>query len=704
MKILIKYLKPYTLLLLVAITLLFVQAYTNLALPDYMSDIVNIGIQQGGIIDAVPLVVRESTMERLLLFIDDNGKSKVLENYRVVEPGSDEVSVYGEDFPGVVKESVYFFVDGDSDTRKILNSLLGRSWLALKASEGYGGKISGAPESMSLTMVNQAAVRLVREEYRALGMNTRRIQMDSIVHTGILMLLFTVISALAAVTTGFLSARIASGYARDIRLAVFEHVENFSAGEFDRFSTASLITRTTNDVMQLQTLMVMLVTMVFYAPIIGIGGIIRAIGKSRSMWWIIALAVVILIIIIFTIYKISVPKFSLLQRLMDKLNLVGRETLSGMMVIRAFNRQQYEEKRFDDVNKALTETMLFVNRVTVIMMPLMMFIMNGVSLIILWIGSKQVAASNMQVGDMMAFMQYAMQIVSAFFMLSMMFIMLPRAAVSARRIAEVLSVQPSIKDPDSPGEFKSPFLGVIEFRDVSFRYPGAAENAVSSISFTARPGEVTALIGTTGAGKSTLVHLIPRFHDVCEGAVFVGGEDVRKVSQHELRKKISYIPQKSVLFSGTIAENLRYGDEIAGGEIIREAVETAQAEDFINSFPDKMNADISQGGKNISGGQKQRLSIARALVKRAPVYIFDDSFSSLDFKTDAMLRRELKTQLHSSTLIIVAQRISTIMDAAQIVVLDKGKIIGKGTHTELMKSCRVYREIAEAQLTEEKPA
>jgi ATP-binding cassette subfamily B protein len=600
MKVLTRYLKPYSFPLITAVILLFVQAYTNLALPDFMSDIVNIGIQKRGLAEVVPPAMRDA--------------------------------------------------------------------------------------------------------YAASEIDTGGIQMGFIIHTGMLMLLYTGISALAAVSTGFLSARIASGFARDVRSAVFEHVENFSASEFDRFSTASLITRTSNDVMQLQTLMVMLVTMVFYAPIIAVGGIIRAVGKSHSMWWIIALAVAVLITLIFSIYKISLPKFSLMQKLMDRLNLVSRETLSGMMVIRSFNREGYEQKRFEKVNKDLTETMLFVNRVTVVMMPVMMFIMNGISIMIIWIGAKQIASSSMLVGDMMAFMQYVMQIVSAFFMLSMMFIMFPRAAVSARRIAEVLSLQPSISDPVSPGEFRMPFSGTVEFRNVSFRYPGAEENAVSDISFTARPGETTALIGTTGSGKSTLVHLINRFYDVSDGMVLVGGKDVREVRQHDLRSKISSIAQKSVLFSGTVAENLRYGDEDAPEEILENALRTAQAGDFVAGLSGGMKGEISQGGKNLSGGQKQRLAIGRALVKKAPIYIFDDSFSALDFQTDARLRRELKVQLNSATLIIVAQRISTIKDAEKIIVLDKGKVIGEGTHNELMERCSVYREIAEVQLSAEKPA
>ena len=465
-----------------------------------------------------------------------------------------------------------------------------------------------------------------------------------------------------------------------------------------------MITRTTNDITQIQMVVIMMMRMVIYAPIIGVGGVIRAVGKSTSMWWIIALAVIVLLGIILTIFSITLPKFKIVQSLIDRLNLVTREDLSGMMVIRAFNKQPFEENRFDKANKDLTGTNLFVNRVMVLMMPVMMLIMNGLTILIIWVGSHQVAQSTMQVGDMMAFMQYAMQILFAFLMMSFMFILLPRASVSADRIADVLNTEPVIKDPADPKYFGKPFKGTIEFRDVCFRYPDAEEDSLHDISFTSLPGQTTAFIGTTGSGKSTIVSLIPRFYDVTDGAILVDGIDIREVTQHDLREKIGYVPQMSNLFSGTIESNLLYADENASQEELKTAASIAQATEFINSKPEGMRAEIAQGGMNVSGGQKQRLAIARALVKKAPIYIFDDSFSALDFKTDSALRKALKEQTGASTLLIVTQRISTIKKAEQIIVLDEGRIVGKGTHQELMKSCEVYRGIALSQLNAEELA
>jgi len=444
--------------------------------------------------------------------------------------------------------------------------------------------------------------------------------------------------------------------------------------------------------------------MVFYAPIIGVGGVIRAMGKSTSMWWIIALAVIVLLGMILTVFSIALPKFKSIQGLIDRLNLVTRENLSGMMVIRAFNMQPFEENRFDKANKDLTSTLLFINRLMVVMMPVMMLVMNGLILLIIWVGAHQVAQSHMQVGDMMAFMQYAMQIVFAFLMLSMMFIILPRAAVSADRIADVLETEPVINDPEDPKRFPEPFQGMIEFRHVCFRYPGAEADVLHDISFTAQPGQTTAFIGTTGSGKSTIVSLIPRFYEVTDGAIFVDGIDIREVTQHDLRDKIGYVPQKSNLFSGTIESNLLYADENASGEELKLAADIAQATEFISAKPEGLQAEIAQGGMNVSGGQKQRLSIARALVKNAPIYIFDDSFSALDFKTDSALRKALQEHTGSSALLIVTQRISTIKNAEQIIVLDEGNIVGKGTHHELMKTCEIYREMASLQLGKEELA
>jgi ATP-binding cassette subfamily B multidrug efflux pump len=740
-----KYIKPYLPLLLAAIVLLFIQAYANLSLPDYMSHIVNVGIQQGGIADAVPNALRKSQMDRLALFMSKDNAKRVIADYQLVQPGSSRSERYLSKYPALAREPIYVLREINKAEISAINPIMGKAWLVIAAIEQAGtnpailkamglsgaGETAGTAEfdissllkklpaerrsqiastidqkyaSMGPKMINQAAVQPVKAEYTALGMNTANLQTTYMLHTGLIMLLLTFVAAITAISTGYLSARIASGLARDLRAAVFRCVEGFGAGEFDKFSTASLITRSTNDIMQIQMVAVMLVTMVFYAPIIGVGGIIRAINKSASMWWIIALVVAILLVAVLAVYRAAVPKFKLMQRLMDRLNLVSREALSGMMVIRAFNMQQHEENRFDDTNKDLTGTMLFVNRVMVVMMPFMFLIMNGLSVLIIWVGARQVDQSTMQVGDMIAFMQYAMQIVFAFLMLSMMFIMLPRAVVSAGRIADVLETEPLIKDPPLPESFAPGFDGTIEFNNVSFRYPGAEKDALHDISFTASPGQTTAIIGPTGAGKSTLVMLIPRFYDVNEGAIYVGGKDVRKVSQHDLRDRMGYVPQKATLFAGTIASNLRYADEQTSDQVVEDAVSISQASEFVETLPEGMEATISQGGVNVSGGQKQRLSIARALVKKPPIYIFDDSFSALDFKTDSNLRRALKKQTASSTVLVVTQRVSTIKHAERIVVLDEGQVVGRGTHRELMESCVTYREIATSQLTTEELA
>jgi ATP-binding cassette subfamily B multidrug efflux pump len=740
-----KYIKPYLPLLAAAIVLLFIQAYANLSLPDYMSHIVNVGIQQGGVADAVPKALRKSQMDSLTLFMSATDAKRVLADYQLVQPGGSQSTRYLSDYPALREEPIY--VRGEINTAEIaaINPIMGKAWLVVAAIEQARenpamAKDMGLPEigaevgtgasdlfsllkmlpaerrseiassidrkfaSMGPKMISQAATQPVKAEYAALGVNTAKLQTSYMLHTGVIMLLLTLIAAVTAVSTGFLSARIAAGLARDLRAAVFQRVEDFGAGEFDKFSTASLITRSTNDIMQIQMVAVMLVTMAFYAPIIGVGGIIRAIDKSASMWWIIALAVAVLMVAVLAVYKVAVPKFKLIQRLIDRLNLVSREALSGMMVIRAFNMQPHEENRFDSANKDLTSTMLFVNRVMVGMMPFMFLIMNGLSVLIIWVGAGQVDRSTMQVGDMIAFMQYAIQIVFAFLMLSMMFIMLPRAAVSAGRVADVLETEPLIKDPPSPESFAPEYDGTVEFRNVSFRYPGAEEDVLHDISFTAGPGQTTAIIGPTGAGKSTLVMLIPRFYDVTGGAIYVGGKDVRAVNQHDLRDRMGYVPQKAALFAGTIASNLRYADEQASDKEVESAASISQASEFIATLPGGMKATISQGGVNVSGGQKQRLSIARALVKKPPIYIFDDSFSALDFKTDANLRRALKKQTASSIVLIVTQRVSTIKNAEQIIVLDEGRVVGRGTHRELMDTCVTYREIATSQLTTEELA
>ena len=555
--------------------------------------------------------------------------------------------------------------------------------------------------SLGSSMIVQAAAGALKTEYAALGMDTGALQTNYILRIGALMLLLTLLSGACTIAVGFLSARVAAGLSRDLRRNVFERVENFSSSEFDKFSTASLITRTTNDITQIQIVVVMGMRMFIYAPIIAIGGIIRAIGKSPNMWWIIALAVVAMFGLIVTIFSIALPKFKAVQTLIDRLNLVMRENLSGMMVIRAFNTEKIEEDRFDKANKNLTKTLLFVNRVTVVMMPVMMLIMNGVVVLIIWVGSHQVAASTIQVGDMMAFMQYALQILFAFMMLSIMFIILPRASVSGDRIAEVLEIKSLIRDPQEPRQFPEPFKGTIEFRDVNFRYPGAEQDVLHGINFTAQPGQTTAFIGTTGSGKSTIVDLIPRFYDVSDGAIYIDGVDIREVGQHELRDRIGFVAQKSNLFSGTIESNLLYGDENASPDELKLATDIAQASEFISSKAEGLQSEIAQGGMNVSGGQKQRMAIARALVKKAPIYIFDDSFSALDYKTDAALRKALREHTGKSTLLIVTQRIATVKNAEQIIVLDEGHVVGKGTHQDLMKDCEVYRGIALSQLSKE---
>jgi ATP-binding cassette subfamily B protein len=733
-------------LVLLTIALLFVQANADLALPDYMSRIVNNGIQQGGVENAVPAAIRQSEMNKLVIFMSTDNTALVLGDYTLVDRYSPDYAQIVEEYPTLANEPIYVLNEIDKAESNRLNPVMGRALLIVSTIEqvmadparaaamgqGLGFDLSQLPPGMDVfgllsslpsarlsqvtaaidqrfatlggSMITQMAVGAVRAEYAALGLDTSRLQTNYIVHTGVLMLLVSLLSITCSVAVGFLAAKTAAGSARDLRKDVFQKVESFSNTEFNKFSTASLITRSTNDVTQIQMVVIMMMRMVFYAPIIGVGGVIRALGKSSSMWWIIAVAVVTLLGLIIVVFSIALPKFKIIQSLIDRLNLVMRENLSGMMVIRAFNMQGFEENRFDKANKDLTSTSLFINRIIVIMMPVMMLVMNGLSLLIIWIGAHQVAQSTMQVGDMMAFLQYAMQIVMAFLMLSMMFIILPRASVSAGRIADVLDTEPSIKDPEDPKQFSEPFVGTIEFRNVSFGYPGALEDVLHDITFTSKPGQTTAFLGSTGSGKSTIVNLIPRFYDVTEGAIYLDNTDIREVTQHDLRNKIGYIPQKGMLFSGTIESNLLYADENASGDTLKEAADISQASEFIFSEREGMEAEISQGGSNVSGGQKQRLSIARALVKKPPIYIFDDSFSALDFKTDAALRKSLKEKTGSSTVLIVTQRVSTIKNAEQIIVLHEGRIVGKGTHRELMENCEIYRDIALSQLSMEELA
>ena len=689
-----RYLKPYILPVILCAALIFLQVNMDLALPDYMSRIVNTGIQQNGIESPVPEVVRKSTIDGLSMFTGEQRMAEILENYRLIDQSSDDFGSLKEIYPVLEKEAVYILAP-DAETAGFEKDFADAFMMA-----------SGFQRAAELDdgARRQASLLAVKAEYEAAGLSLGDIQLGYIRKTGSQMVLFTLISIAANILAGLLAARTAAGVARKIRSDIFRRVEHFNGEEFDRFSTASLITRTTNDVTQIQLVVFMMLRLVVLAPLMGAGGVIRALGKAPSMAWLIGLAVLVLLGMIAIVMSIATPKFKLIQKLVDRLNLVTREQLSGLMVVRAFNRQKFEEERFDEANKDLTSVNLFVTRVMVTMMPFMMLIMNALTVAIIWVGAHKVADSAMQVGDMMAFLQYAMQIVMSFLMLSMIFIFLPRASVSGTRISEVLETEPSIKDPEVPAELDGQVSGRIEFRNVCFRYPGGEECAVKDISFTAEPGQTTAIIGSTGSGKSTVVNLIPRFYDVEEGEILIDGTDVRKLRQKDLRAAIGYVPQKMTLFSGTIKSNLQYGDPGASEEALAAAAATAQASEFIDSKPDGMDTAISQGGQNVSGGQKQRLAIARALVKNAAVNIFDDSFSALDFRTDAALRRAMKEKMGASTLIIVAQRVSTIMRAEQIIVLDEGRIAGKGTHEQLMKDCGEYREIVYSQLSMEELA
>jgi ATP-binding cassette subfamily B protein len=741
-----RYIKPFALLILVVVALLFIQAMADLTLPDYMAKIVNYGVQQGGVDTAVAQAIRQSTMDKLTLFMSEADSDLVLRHYTLIDADSNQYDQYAGTYPILASEPIYVLNPLSAEESDQLKPIMSKSFLIAGVIEqamanpdaaASGGTVSGFDLSslpqgtdifamlaalppalrtptlssmnerfdvMGESMIEQSAVSAVKSEYVALGLDTTAMQNTYILNTGLVMLLLSLVSVVATVIVSYLSARAAAGMARTLRRDVFTRVESFSNTEFDKFSVASLITRSTNDVTQLQMLVVILIRMVVYAPILAVGGIIKAVSTDASMWWTIALAVGVLLTLITAVFTVALPKFRIIQTLIDRLNLVSRENLTGMMVVRAFNTQQFEEDRFDKANQDLTATSLFVARIMVVMMPVMMLIMNGVAVLIIWVGAHQVAAAQMQVGSMIAFMQYAIQVVSAFLILSIMFITLPRASVSADRIADVLDITPAIHDPKNPKRFPSPFKGVVEFRNVSFRYPGAEADVLENISFVAQPGQTTAFIGSTGSGKSTLINLLPRFYDVTQGAVLLDGVDIRDVTQHDLRDKIGYIPQKGNLFSGTIESNLLYADENAAEATITTSLQVAQASDFISEMPDGLNTAVAQGGTSVSGGQRQRLAITRALVKKPPIYIFDDSFSALDFKTDVNLRRALKQYTGSSTILIVAQRIATIMTAEQIIVLDEGKIVSKGTHDELMNTCETYRETALSQLSMKEPA
>lgn len=734
MKLLAKYLKPFIIVLLATVALLFVQAYTDLNLPNYMSNIVNVGIQQGGIEDASPRALSSNGYQLMTMFMTDGQKSLVKEHYTLIKQGD---AAHVQEFPELASTDIYIRDEVDEQTLLDLDDAFGTaSWTLIYIMQDVAPNQQQSAQDASAvnldsmdftqiyqmlpmleqqvpkqvvlesqqkaakvpdTMRNQTGAAFTKVLYKELGLDTQKIQDNYIWGTGAFMLMLSLIGAAASIAVGFFSARIAAGVARDMRRDIFKKVQNFSSAEFNQFSTSSLITRTGNDVRQIQNLIAIGLRMIFYAPILGTGGIIMALNKSVSMGWVIGVAVIALLALIIGVFLVAMPRFKIMQKLIDRLNLVARENLTGQMVVRAFGTQKFEEERFDKANTTLAKNDRFVNRVIVFMIPAMMLIMNCVSLLIVWVGAQQISESVMQIGDMMAYMQYAMLIIMAFLMIAMMFILVPRASVSAARIKEVLDTQVTIHDPSDPKPMDLEQLGIVEFKNVSFKYGDAEDCVIKHVSFKSVPGQTTAFIGSTGSGKSTLINLIPRFYDVTEGQVLVNGVDVRDVLQYDLHEQIGYVPQQGVLLSGTIASNLRYGKEDATDEELKIATDIAQATDFVEHKEQGFESAVSQGGTNVSGGQKQRLSIARALVKKAPIYIFDDSFSALDFKTDVALRRALKPYTKDSTVFIVAQRISTIMKAEQIIVLDKGQIVGMGTHDELMKHCPTYQEIAYSQ-------
>ncbi|CZR06903.1 abc transporter [Trichococcus collinsii] len=742
MKVIMKYLKPFAGTILISLLILFGQAIGELSLPNLMSDIVNTGIQNGGVEQEAPEALPSEGFALMTLFMAEEDKETFQNSYQLIEGGSAEADAYSAEFPESQESDFYVLNETDAEQLTSLESIFSKASYSfvtfmkeMSAQQGNAASVDAEsgfedvdmnqlyallPQLQQLPqqaftasmdvaaaaepmLYSQIGILFTKLFYEDLGADMDALQNQYIMTKGVQMLAIAVAVSVASVAVAYFSSWIAAKVSGRMRRDVFAKVESFSNTEFDNFSTASLITRTTNDVQQIQQLITIGIRMLCYAPILATGGLIMAIDKSVSLAWTIAVAVIALVGIMMTILSIAMPKFKVLQSLTDRLNLVSRENLSGMMVIRAFGNEPFEENRFNDANEDYTFTNRFVQRLMSLLMPAMMLVMNGVSLLIIWFGSQQVADSSLQIGDMMAYIQYVMQIIMAFLMISMMFIFLPRASVSATRIGEVLDTDLSITDPiDAQPNLKNE--GLITFKDVSYHYPKASENVLSHISFTARPGETTAIIGSTGSGKSTLINLIPRFYDVTDGAIEIDGIDIRKMTQADLRRNIGYVPQKGMLFSGDIASNVLYGKDDASMEDIMKAIEVAQAKNFVSEMEEGIETAIAQGGGNVSGGQKQRLAIARALVKKAPIYIFDDSFSALDFKTDAALRSALHAYTDNATVLIVAQRISTIMDAEQIIVLDKGKIVGIGTHDALMKNCETYQEIAKSQLSEEELA
>ena len=746
MKNIFKELKPFTLIIILIIGLLFFQAMTELALPDYMSRIVDVGIQQNGIDETIPKVIRASEVEKLKIFLDEEEKSIFDNSHKLISKtnlNENEYKNYLKEYPLLEKESLYILDTENEEDIERLNDFLGKAILIkfgmeMDLSEMMPGdseipmenpfdefpegvdpftvlenmpkeqlniikeKIDESYANLPEMIIVQSKINYIKGEYEAIGINLEKTQSSYILSIGGIMLLIALIGMVASIAVGFFSSRVGASLGKNLRHKVFQKVTAFSSAEFDKFSTASLITRSTNDIQQIQTLMIVMFRIVFYAPILGVGGVIRALDTNVSMAWIVGLGVVAITILVGTLFIIAMPRFKKLQKLVDKINLVTREALSGLMVVRAFNTQDHERKKFDRANKELTKTNLFVSRVMVFMMPTMMFIMNGIMILIIWVGAKEIDAGAMQVGDMMAFMQYAMQIIMSFLMISMISIMLPRAMVSATRVGEILNTELEIQDPENPVELKGETKGLVEFKNVSFRYPGAEKCVLDNISFTAKPGETTAFIGSTGSGKSTLLNLIPRLYDVVEGEILLDGVNIKNMKLHDLREQIGYTPQKSMLFKGSIESNIKYGKnaDISNEDVLR-AIEISQAKEFVQEREEGVEAPISQGGVNVSGGQKQRLSIARALAKKPKVLIFDDSFSALDFKTDADLRKAMKKEGLKSTVLVVAQRINTIVNAEKIIVLDECKIVGEGTHKELLKTSDIYRQIALSQLSEE---
>lgn len=739
---LIKFLKKSVFALIFATALLFIQANCDLSLPSYTSDIVNKGILQGGISKAVPTVIRESEMNKLIIFMSNKDKDTVLNHYTLLDKkdlSDKEWDDYLNKYPVLSKEKLYQWDGKEADTLQdklslpmtltlgmnsknknsemIMKNLLAQmppnsvpknidfftliSKMPKEATANVTSQMKKETKKLPELIVSQSALRYVKTEYKKIGIDVEKLQSDYIILAGLKMLGLTLIGVLASILVTLLASRIAAMMAKDIRSSIFQKVLSFSNTEMDQFSTASLITRSTNDIQQVQMFILMFIRIVIYAPILAIGGIFKVINTNTSMSWILVVGVGSILTLIIILLIVAMPKFKKMQKLVDRINLVMREILTGLPVIRAFHTEEHEKNRFDIANKDLTRNSLFVNRVMTFLMPALMLIMNLVSILITWIGADKINDGTLQVGDMFAFIQYTMQIIMSFLMLTMVSIILPRAAVSAKRIGEVISINPVIYDPKQAEVVPESKKGLLEFKNVSFRYPNAEEDVLSDINFTAEPGKTTAIIGSTGSGKTTMINLIPRFYDSTKGSILIDGVDVTKINQQTLRKKLGFVPQKGVLFSGTIESNIKFGVPDASNEDMLKAARIAQATEFIDAKTEQYQAPISQNGTNVSGGQKQRLSIARAIAKNPEIYIFDDSFSALDYKTDAILRKTLKEELSDKTLIIIAQRISTIMNADQILVLDDGRIVGKGTHRELLTNCEVYQQIASSQLSKE---